>query len=118
MSRVTLGMLAALTAMGSLSGAEVDPRSLQMPAPRLDYGGPKPTGRVLRGRIDRNRNWLDAARANTAKHKGNPPGYTYAHRDVLVRLYGARAANVLERRILKRVVTFEAVIARAAELMR
>ena len=59
-------------------------------------------GRSAERRAKRREQWKA-----TRELRGNPPGYTYAHRDRLVRLHGARRANQLERELYARRITFQ-----------
>lgn len=63
----------------------------------------------------RNAKALEEARARTAALNGEPPGYTFAHHDKLVRLVGAKRTRELERAFLGKrpVMTFAEALALA-----
>lgn len=112
-----LGKVAALVALGVsyvMPGYSV-PQSLELPLPdfarnfiarRRSRSSTKPSRYELENRRRRNAAALDRARAKTAALRGDPPGYTYAHRDRLVRMVGARGANMLEDRVLARTISY------------
>lgn len=115
------GLLGRMAAVLALATARLIPRLAEEPklhvlelpdfvrgfvARRRSRCSTKPSWYELEQRRRKNAAALDRARAKTAALRGDPPGYTYAHRDRLVRMVGARGANLLENRVLARAISY------------